>query len=106
MITLDVNYILIINSIVFLIGMVGIILNRKNILTIIMSIELLLLAVNLNFAAISIYLDDITGQIFVLFILTIAAAESALGLALITVFFQLKNSIRLEPIKNRTTNKI
>jgi NADH-quinone oxidoreductase subunit K len=106
MLTLNVNYILTINSIIFLIGMVGIILNRKNLLTIIMSIELLLLAVNLNFAAISIYLDDITGQIFVLFILTVAAAESALGLSLITVFYQLKNSIRLEPIKHKTTNKI
>ena len=90
----------------FFIGLIGIVLNRKNILIIIMSIELLLLAVNLNFAALSVYLDDIIGQIFVLFILTIAATESAIGLAIITVFYRLKNSIELEPIKKRITNKI
>lgn len=84
----------------------GIILNRKNILITIMSIELLLLAVNLNFAAFSIYLDDIVGQIFVLFILTIAAAESAIGLAIITVFYRLKNTIQLEPIKKKKNNKL
>lgn len=71
-----------------------------------MSIELLLLAINLNFAAFSIYLDDIIGQIFVLFILTIAATESAIGLAIITIFYRLKNSIQLEPIKKKLTNKI
>jgi NADH-quinone oxidoreductase subunit K len=90
-----------INMIVFLIGLLGVILNRKNILTIIMSIELLLLSVNLNFIAISIYLDDIVGHIFVMFVLTIAAAESALGLAIITVFYKLKNSIQLTPIKKK-----
>lgn len=84
----------------------GIILNRKNILITIMSIELLLLAVNLNFAAFSIYLDDIVGQIFVIFILTIAAAESAIGLAIITVFYRLKNTIQLEPIKKKINNKL
>lgn len=92
--------------IVFFIGLIGIILNRKNILIVIMSIELLLLAINLNFAAFSIYLDDIIGQIFIIFILTIAATESAIGLAIITVFFRLKNSIDLEPIKKKRTNKI
>lgn len=71
-----------------------------------MSIELLLLSVNLNFAAFSIYLDDIIGQIFVLFILTIAAAESAIGLAIITVFYRLKNSIELEPIKKKVVTKL
>jgi len=106
MLTININYILNVTSIVFLIGLLGIILNRKNILTIIMSIELLLLAVNLNFAALSIYLDDIIGQIFVLFILTIAATESAIGLAIITVFYRLKNSIQLEPVKKKITNKI
>jgi NADH-quinone oxidoreductase subunit K len=86
MLTININFILSLTCIVFFIGLLGIILNRKNILTIIMSIELLLLAVNLNFAAFSIYLDDIVGQIFVLFVLTIAATESAIGLAIITVF--------------------
>jgi NADH-quinone oxidoreductase subunit K len=106
MLTININYILSLTCIVFFIGLLGIILNRKNILTIIMSIELLLLAVNLNFAAFSIYLDDIVGQIFVLFVLTIAATESAIGLAIITVFYRLKNSIELEPIKKKITNKI
>ena len=90
----------------FFIGLFGIVLNRKNILNIIMSIELLLLSVNLNFAIFSIYLDDIIGQIFVVFILTIAAAESAIGLAIITVFYRLKNSIEMEPIKKGISNKI
>ena len=106
MLSISINYILNLTCIVFFIGLVGIILNRKNILIIIMSIELLLLAVNLNFAAFSIYLDDIVGQIFVLFILTIAATESAIGLAIITAFYRLKNSIQLEPIKKKRTNKI
>jgi NADH-quinone oxidoreductase subunit K len=79
MLTININFILSLTCIVFFIGLLGIILNRKNILTIIMSIELLLLAVNLNFAAFSIYLDDIVGQIFVLFVLTIAATGPQLG---------------------------
>ena len=106
MLTININYILSLTSIVFFIGLVGILLNRKNILIIIMSIELLLLAININFAAFSIYLDDVIGLIFVLFILTIAATESAIGLAVITVFYRLKNSIDLVPIKQRITNKL
>ena len=106
MITLNLNYILSLTAILFFIGLFGVILNRKNILTILMSIELLLLGVNLNFATLSIYLDDIVGHIFVIFILTIAAAESAIGLAIITVFYKLKHSIELNPIKKRLTNKI
>jgi NADH-quinone oxidoreductase subunit K len=105
MLTINITYVLILTCIVFFIGLLGIILNRKNILAIIMSIELLLLAVNLNFAVFSIYLDDIVGQIFVLFVLTIAATESAIGLAIITVFYRLKSSIELKPIKRRV-NKI
>jgi len=65
-----------------------------------MSIELMLLAINLNFVIFSIYLDDITGYIFVLFILTIAAAESAIGLAILTIYYRLKNNIRIDNIKN------
>ena len=106
MLTVSINFILKLTCIVFFIGLMGIILNRKNILITIMSIELLLLAVNLNFAAFSIYLDDIVGQIFVIFILTIAAAESAIGLAIITVFYRLKNTIQLEPIKKKINNKL
>jgi NADH-quinone oxidoreductase subunit K len=106
MLTININFVMYLTCIIFFIGLVGIILNRKNILIIIMSIELLLLAVNLNFAAFSIYLDDIVGQIFVLFILTIAAAESATGLAIITVLYRLKNSIELDPIKKKINTKI
>ena len=106
MVTVSINYILSLTAIVFFIGLFGVILNRKNILTILMSIELLLLGVNLNFATLSIYLDDVVGHIFVIFILTIAAAESAIGLAIITVFYKLKHSIELEPIKKRLTNKV
>lgn len=106
MVTVSINYILSLTAIVFFIGLFGVILNRKNILTILMSIELLLLGVNLNFATLSIYLDDVVGHIFVIFILTIAAAESAIGLAIITVFYKLKHSIELEPVKKRLTNKV
>ena len=106
MLSININYLLIITTMVFVIGLLGIVLNRKNILIIIMSIELLLLAINLNFAAFSIYFDDITGQIFVLFILTIAATESAIGLAIITVFYRLKNSIQMDPIRKKLTSKI
>ena len=106
MVTVSINYILGLTATVFFIGLFGVILNRKNVLTILMSIELLLLGVNLNFATLSIYLDDVIGHIFVIFILTIAAAESAIGLAIITIFYKLKHSIELEPIKKRLTNKI
>ena len=99
MLYISINFVLKLTCIVFFIGLIGIILNRKNILIIIMSIELLLLSVNLNFAVFSIYLDDIVGQIFILFILTIAATESASGIAIITAFYKLKNSIQLDPIK-------
>jgi NADH-quinone oxidoreductase subunit K len=106
MATISINYMLKLNSIVFFIGLMGIALNRKNILIILMSIELLLLAVNLNFAVFSIYLDDIVGQIFIVFILMVAAAESAIGLAILTVFYRLRNSIQFEPIKRKITKKI
>src|SRR6056300_1462001 len=100
MIITNINYILNIVIILFLIGVLGLVLNRKNILITIMSIELMLLAVNLNFVLFSIYLDDVVGQIFVLFILTIAATESAIGLAIVVVYYRLKNTIRIDKIKN------
>ena len=100
MIILNLNYILNIILILFLIGVLGLVLNRKNILITLMSIELMLLAINLNFVIFSIYLDNITGYIFVLFILTIAATESAIGLAILTIYYRLKNTIKLDEIKN------
>jgi|TARA_B100001142_G_C14286637_1_gene637164 NADH-quinone oxidoreductase subunit K len=100
MIVTNINYILNIIIVLFLIGTLGLVLNRKNILITIMSVELMLLAVNLNFVLFSIYLDDIVGQVFVLFILTIAATESAIGLAILVIYYRLKNSIRIDKIKN------
>ena len=100
MIILNLNYILNIVIALFLIGVLGLVLNRKNILITLMSIELMLLAINLNFVLFSIYLDDITGYVFVLFILTIAAAESAIVLAILTIYYRLKNTIRMDKIKN------
>ena len=100
MLLLNINYILNIAITLFLIGVIGLVLNKKNILIILMSIELMLLAINLNFVIFSIYLDDITGYIFVLFILTIAAAESAIGLAILTIYYRLNNNIWITQIKN------
>jgi len=95
---LNINYILNIFITLFLIGILGIVLNRKNILITLISIELMLLAINLNFVIFSIYLDDIIGYVFVLFILTIAA-ESAVGLAILTIYYRLKNTIQIDKIK-------
>jgi NADH-quinone oxidoreductase subunit K len=106
MLTVGINFVFNLTCIVFFIGLIGVVLNRKNILLVIMSIELMLLAVNLNFAAFSIYLDDIVGQIFVLFILAVAAAESAIGLSIITVLYRLKNSTQLHPIKKKINSKL
>jgi NADH-quinone oxidoreductase subunit K len=100
MIILNINYILIVIILLFLIGMLGLVLNRKNILITIMSVELMLLAVNLNFITFSIYLDDISGYIFVIFILTIAATESAIGLAILSAYYKLKQTIQMDKIKN------
>ena len=100
MIILNINYILNIVIALFLIGVLGLVLNRKNILITLMSIELMLLAINLNFVIFSVYLDDIAGYVFVLFILTIAAAESAIGLAILIIYYRLKNTIRIDKIKN------
>jgi len=99
MIIVNFGYILIVNYLVFLIGIIGLVLNRKNILIIIISIELMLLAVNLNFIIFSIYLDDILGQVFVLFILTIAATESAIGLSILASYYRIRNTIVLDKIK-------
>ena len=85
-------------AIIFAIGTVGIFLNRKNIIIILMSIELILLAVNINLVSFSIYLQDITGQIFTMLILTVAAAEAAIGLAIIVTYYRNKGSIRVEEI--------
>jgi NADH-quinone oxidoreductase subunit K len=99
MIITNINYLLIVTSILFSIGVFGLVLNRKNILIIIISIEIMLLAVNLNFIIFSVYLDDVLGQLFVLFILTVAAAESAIGLAILIAYYKIKGTILTEKIK-------
>jgi NADH-quinone oxidoreductase subunit K len=83
------------NAVLFLIGIFGIILNKGSILLILMCIELILLSVNLNFITFSIYLDDFIGQIFALFILTIAAAESAIGLAILILYYRVRGTISI-----------
>ena len=87
-------------AIIFTIGIVGIFLNRKNIIVILMSIELILLAVNINLVSFSIYLQDLVGQIFTMFILTVAAAEAAVGLAIIVIYYKKKGSINVEQINS------
>ncbi|MBV9569970.1 MAG: NADH-quinone oxidoreductase subunit NuoK [Alphaproteobacteria bacterium] len=85
-------------AILFTIGVLGIFLNRKNVIIILMSIELILLAVNLNFVAFSSYLGDLVGQVFALFVLTVAAAEAAIGLAILVVYFRNRGSIAVEDV--------
>jgi NADH-quinone oxidoreductase subunit K len=87
-------------AILFTMGIFGIFLNRKNVIIILMCIELMLLAVNINFVAFSAFLGDLTGQIFTMFILTVAAAEAAIGLAILVIFFRNKGSIAVEDISS------
>ena len=89
---------LVLGAILFAISMAGIFLNRKNVIILLMAIELMLLAVNLNFIAFSRYLDDMAGQVFVFFILTVAAAESAIGLAILIVLFRNLHTIDVEDL--------
>ncbi|MGH1481105.1 MAG: NADH-quinone oxidoreductase subunit NuoK [Geminicoccales bacterium] len=85
-------------AILFTLGIFGIFLNRKNVIIILMSIELMLLAINLNFVAFSAYLGDLSGQVFAMFILTVAAAEAAIGLAILVVYFRNRGSIEVDDI--------
>ena len=99
MIEIGIGHYLTLGAIIFLIGIVGIFLNRKNVIVILMSIELILLAVNINLVSFSIFMNDINGQIFTLFILTVAAAEAAIGLAIIVVYYRNPGTIRVEEIE-------
>jgi NADH-quinone oxidoreductase subunit K len=102
---IELNYYLLSTSIVlFHIGMLGLILNRGNILKTIMSLEILLLSVNLSFITFSLYLDDIVGHIFVLFILVLSATESSIGLSMLAVFYEHRDDIALDPIKIKNQN--
>ncbi|NWF38226.1 NADH-quinone oxidoreductase subunit NuoK [Mariprofundus sp. NF] len=89
---------LIVSAALFSLGIIGLFLNRKNVITILMCIELMLLAVNINFVAFSHYLNDLSGQIFVFFVLTVAACEVAVGLAILVSFYRLRRSIDIEDI--------
>jgi NADH-quinone oxidoreductase subunit K len=91
---------LMLSAILFTVGVFGIFLNRKNVIVILMSIELMLLAVNINFVSFSAYLGDLAGQVFSMFILTVAAAEAAIGLAILVTFFRNKGSIAVEDLSN------
>jgi NADH-quinone oxidoreductase subunit K len=97
-VTLTLAHFLTLGAILFAISVVGIFMNRKNLIVILMAIELMLLAVNMNFVAFSHYLDDAAGQIFVFFILTVAAAESAIGLAILVVLFRNLDTINVEEL--------
>ena len=98
MLTLTLSHFLILGAILFAISVVGIFLNRKNLIVLMMAIELMLLAVNMNFIAFSHALGDLNGQVFVFFILTVAAAESAIGLAILVILFRNLKSINVEDI--------
>jgi len=89
---------LLIAIMLFVIGLTGIFLNRKNIIILLMSIELMLLSINFNFIIFSIFLDDIIGQLFALLILTVAAAESAIGLAILVIYYRIRGAIAIELI--------
>jgi NADH-quinone oxidoreductase subunit K len=95
---IQLNWLLTISGILFAISVAGMFINRKNLILLLMCVELLLLAVNFNFVAFSRYLDDIHGQIFVFFVLTVAAAESAIGLAILVVLFRERRSINVEDL--------
>ncbi len=98
LLSVGMSHYLILAGLLFTMGVFGIFLNRKNVIVILMSIELMLLAVNINFVTFSAYLGDLTGQVFALFILTVAAAEAAIGLAILVTFFRNKGSIAVEDL--------
>jgi NADH-quinone oxidoreductase subunit K len=100
MIEIGLGHYLSLSAIIFSIGVIGIFLNRKNVIIILMSIELILLAVNINLVSFSVYTQDLVGQIFTMFILTVAAAEAAVGLAIIVVYYKNKGSIHVDQINS------
>jgi len=100
MIEIGLGHYLTLGAIIFTIGIVGIFLNRKNVIIILMSVELILLAVNINLVSFSIYMQNLVGQVFTMFILTVAAAEAAVGLAIIVIYYKNKGSINVEQISS------
>ena len=100
MIDIGLGHYLTLGAIIFTIGIIGIFLNRKNVIVILMSIELILLAVNINLVSFSVFFNDLIGQIFTLFILTVAAAEAAIGLAIIVVYYRNTGTVHVEEINS------
>lgn len=98
MVIVDLYYYLVIATVLFVIGLFGIVVNRRSIIHILISIELILLAVNLNFIYFSVFLDDLKGLLFAIFILTIAAAESSIGLAILVAYFRVKGTVAVTTI--------
>jgi NADH-quinone oxidoreductase subunit K len=98
MMTIPLAHYLTLAAILFTLGVFGIFLNRKNVIIILMSVELMLLAININFVAFSAYLGDLAGQVFAMFVLTVAAAEAAIGLAIVVVYFRNRGSIEVDDI--------
>ena len=100
MMQIGIEHFLVVSAVVFTLGVFGIFLNRRNVIVILMSIELMLLSVQINMVTFSAYLQDLTGQVFAMFILTVAAAEAAIGLAILVAFFRNKDSIAVEDISS------
>jgi NADH-quinone oxidoreductase subunit K len=100
MIAVTLNHFLAVAALLFTIGVIGIFLNRRNIIVILMCVELILLAVNINFVAFAAHLNDLTGQVFAMFVLTVAAAEAAIGLAILVVYFRNRGSIAVDDAAN------
>jgi NADH-quinone oxidoreductase subunit K len=100
MIEIGLGHYLTLGAVIFTIGLVGVFLNRRNVIIILMSIELMLLAVNINMVSFSIYLQNLIGQVFTIFILTVAAAEAAIGLAIIVIYYKNKGSIDIKKISS------
>jgi NADH-quinone oxidoreductase subunit K len=98
MLTIGLAHFLTLGAILFVLGIFGILMNRRNVIVILMNIELILLAVNMNFVGFSAALDDLAGQVFALFILTVAAAEAAIGLAMVVIYFRNRGTIEVEDI--------
>ena len=95
---IGIEHYVIVSSILFVLGVLGIFLNRKNVIVILMAIELILLSVNINLVAFSSFLNDLTGQIFAMFVLTVAASEAAIGLAILVIYFRDRGTIAVEDV--------
>jgi NADH-quinone oxidoreductase subunit K len=97
---ITINHYLFVSSVLFVLGVLGIVLNRKNVIVILMSVELILLSANLNLVAFSAFLHDLAGQVFAMFVLTVAAAEAAVGLAILVIYFRGRGTIAVDDVNH------